>query len=77
MRLGRPRWRQQLVAGSALVLSMAAPAGAGDITAFVSVATPRENWSRGYGAALSIVLLLILIVISMVQLYLLRGETQY
>jgi len=34
-------------------------------------------FKMGYGAALSIVLLLILIVISVVQLYLLRGETQY
>jgi hypothetical protein len=53
MRLGRPRWWQQLVAGFGLALSMAATAGAGDITAFVAVATPREKWSRGYGAALS------------------------
>ena len=53
MRLGRPRWRQQVVAGSALALCMAVPAAAGDITAFVGVTTPRENWSRGYGAALS------------------------
>jgi opacity protein-like surface antigen len=52
MRLGRPPWLG-LVAGSALALSVAAPAGAGDITAFVAIATPRENWSRGYGAALS------------------------
>jgi hypothetical protein len=29
------------------------PAAAGDITAFLGVATPRERWSRGYGAALS------------------------
>jgi hypothetical protein len=52
MRLGRPRWIG-LVAGSALALGMATPARAGDITAFLSVATPRANWSRGYGAALS------------------------
>ena len=53
MRLGWPRWRLQLLAGFGLALSMAVPAGAGDITAFVAVATPREKWSRGYGAALS------------------------
>jgi len=52
MRLGRPRWLG-LVAGSALALAAAPPARAGDITAFLSVATPRQNWSRGYGAALS------------------------
>jgi hypothetical protein len=26
---------------------------AGDVTAFVAVASPTDNWSRGYGAALS------------------------
>lgn len=35
-------------------LALGAPsARAGDITAFVSLSAPRENWSRGYGAALS------------------------
>jgi hypothetical protein len=29
------------------------PVEAGDITAFVGVATPRDVWARGYGAALS------------------------
>jgi multiple sugar transport system permease protein len=34
-------------------------------------------FKMGYGAALSIVLLIILIAISVVQLYLLRDTTQY
>jgi hypothetical protein len=30
-----------------------ASARAGDVTAFVALPTPTENWSRGYGAALT------------------------
>jgi len=37
------------------MISMALPglARAGDITAFVTLPAPTENWSRGYGATLS------------------------
>jgi|SRR5712691_13432558 len=53
MRLGRTR-RLVRVGGFALAVSTAAAsAGAGDLTAFVALATPRSNWARGYGAALS------------------------
>lgn len=46
--------------GPALAMAVAgllgagpAPADAGDVTAFVGLARPSENWQRGYGAALS------------------------
>lgn len=35
------------------LLSAAAPARAGDVTAFVSWPTPREEWATGYGAGLT------------------------
>jgi Outer membrane protein beta-barrel domain len=35
------------------LLAAAAPAGAGDVTAFVSASRPEVNWRRGFGAALS------------------------
>jgi hypothetical protein len=34
-------------------VGFSAPAEAGDVTAFVAFATPRETWGQGYGAALS------------------------
>ena len=45
-------------APSAILILLAAslvpkPAAAGDITAFTAIATPKESWGRGYGAALS------------------------
>src|SRR5436190_9172203 len=53
MRFGRTR-RLVRVGGCALAVSLgAASAGAGDLTAFVALSTPRSNWARGYGAALS------------------------
>jgi hypothetical protein len=48
------RRRRALLAALAIgLLGPAAPAGAGDITAFVALSRPDENWERGYGAALS------------------------
>jgi opacity protein-like surface antigen len=35
------------------VLSAAAPARAGDVTAFVALPSPSESWNHGFGAALS------------------------
>ena len=34
-------------------LALAAPAGAGDVTAFVAIPSPADQWERGFGAALS------------------------
>jgi hypothetical protein len=34
-------------------LAVSGPAKAGDVTAFVALASPTEVWGRGYGAALS------------------------
>jgi hypothetical protein len=50
------RRRARPVAGALVTAAMALLPGtarAGDLTAFVALATPRENWARGYGAALS------------------------
>ena len=35
------------------VLVSAAPAGAGDVTAFVAIPRPSDRWNPGFGAALS------------------------
>ena len=40
-------------AAAACALALAGPARAADVTAFVTTATPSENWGIGYGAALS------------------------
>jgi hypothetical protein len=51
--LGR-RWLRAATAVAVAGMAMVpATSRAGDLTAFVALATPRENWSRGYGAALS------------------------
>ena len=34
-------------------LALSPPAEAGDVTAFVAFASPKESWGHGYGAALS------------------------
>lgn len=50
-----PRRRLRFVASTGfavLILGAAAPARAGDVTAFAAVHTPRDNWNVGYGAAL-------------------------
>jgi hypothetical protein len=36
-----------------LAVTPAPPARAGDVTAFVALPSPAENWKRGYGAALT------------------------
>jgi hypothetical protein len=35
------------------LLTAAAPSHAGDVTAFVAIPSPSENWERGFGAALT------------------------
>src|SRR5437764_15233526 len=49
----RPQARTMAVLLLIILVGLPGVARAGDITAFVGVATPRESWSRGYGAALS------------------------
>lgn len=50
-----PSLHRRLLALSALIalaLGAGTPAGAGDVTAFAAVHTPRDNWNVGFGAAL-------------------------
>jgi len=39
--------------GLGLLATLPAPARAGDVTAFVAIPSPAENWEHGFGAALS------------------------
>ena len=50
--LSLPRWAAALTRGL-VFLALAAPASAGDVTAFVAIPSPADQWAHGYGAALS------------------------
>jgi hypothetical protein len=42
-----------VMSAATLAVTPSPPAGAGDVTAFVALPAPAENWTRGYGAALT------------------------
>jgi hypothetical protein len=50
--LSLPRWAAGAVFALGL-LAAAGPARAGDVTAFVALPRPSDNWDHGFGAALS------------------------
>ena len=45
--------RASYALAGALLVALPATAPAGDVTVFVTLPFPAENWARGYGAALS------------------------